>query len=110
MTKEELQKRIEESIRDAKGMREIGEVYWRGDVLRDPVAAEAWLMKAIEQDDPLESDLAMAFLVKKILGKDQIISDMDYQTLKEEREKIGDKPDRELELLISFATEKQKNG
>ncbi len=50
-------------------MTDIAEAYLNGAVLRDTVAAEAWLMKAIEAEDPLESPRAMAVLAKSILHR-----------------------------------------
>ncbi len=50
-------------------MTAIAEAYLNGAVLRDTVAAEAWLMKAIEAEDPLESPRAMAVLAKSILHR-----------------------------------------
>ena len=48
LTREELQKMINQSDKHARQMREIGQCYLRGDVLKDEVAAEGWLMKAID--------------------------------------------------------------
>ncbi len=50
-------------------MTAIAEAYLDGAVLRDTVAAEAWLMKAIEAEDPAESPRAMAVLAKSILHR-----------------------------------------
>ncbi len=50
-------------------MTDIAEAYLNGAVLRDAVAAEAWLMKAIEAEDPMESPRAMAVLAKSILHR-----------------------------------------
>lgn len=47
----------------------IAQAYLNGAVLRDTVAAEAWLMKAIEAEDPVESPRAMAVLAKSILRR-----------------------------------------
>lgn len=47
----------------------VAGAYLAGEVLHDPVAAEAWLMKAIAAEDPLESPKAMAVLAKKVLGQ-----------------------------------------
>lgn len=47
----------------------IAQAYLNGAVLRDTVAAEAWLMKAIGAEDPVESPRAMAVLAKSILRR-----------------------------------------
>ena len=50
----------------------------------------------------------MAIYVKEILEKEQILSDEDYIQIKEEYElATGEKKD-ELEILLNFATLKQK--
>ncbi len=108
MTREELQKMIDQPDKEAKQMREIGQSYLNGDVLKDMVAAESWLMKAIETEDREEASIAMAIYVKEILKKEQILSDEDYIQIKEEYQlATGEKKD-ELETLLNFATLKQK--
>ena len=108
VTREELQKMIDLPDKQAKQMREIGQSYLRGDVLKDAVAAESWLMKVIEAEDAKESPLAMALIAKEILGKEQIFSDKDYLQIKEEAENAEGEKRTELELLLEFATKKQK--
>lgn len=108
MTGEELQKMIDQTDKKAKEMRKIGQSYLRGDVLKDEVAAEGWLMKAIETEDRKEASIAMAIYVKEILKKEQILSNEDYIQIKEECQlATGEKKD-ELETLLNFATLKQK--
>ena len=108
MTKEKLQKMISQAEHRPEYMRRIGESYLRGDVLRDIVAAEGWLLKAIETEDAKEAPIAMAIYVKEILKKEQILSDEDYIQIKEEYESATGKKKAELETLLDFATLKQK--
>jgi len=108
VTRDELQKMIEQAERRPEYMRRIGEAYIRGDVLKDEVAAESWLMKAIETEDTKEASLAMELYVKEILKKEQILSDKDYLQIKEEYESAAGEKKAELEILLNFATLKQK--
>lgn len=106
MTKNELQKLIDYEGKNPADMRKIGVSYLKGDVLRDHVAAEGWLMKVIEAEDEVESVLAMELIARELLGKEQVISDQDYVAMKRELEKSG--KNKQLELLMSFATENQR--
>ena len=108
VTRDELQKMIEQADRRPEYMRRIGESYIRGDVLKDEVAAESWLMKAIETEDAKEALLAMELYVKEILKKEQVLSDKDYIKIKEEYESATGEKRAELETLLDFATLKQK--
>lgn len=45
MRKEEMQALLNQKEHTAAEMRSIGEAYLHGDVLYDPIATEAWLMK-----------------------------------------------------------------
>lgn len=108
MKRDELQKMIDQSDHNAEYMRKIGESYLRGEVLRDLVAAECWLNKAVEMEDEKESVIAMALIARNILGKDQVFSDGDYLHMKKEYETAEGEKKKELELFLSFATDKQK--
>lgn len=108
MTKEELQKKIDDGEWDLQNMKEIAKSYLRGDIIHDTTAAEAWLRKIIDREEGIYSMEAMALLAKEIWKKEEILSDEDYlhickiyqQTYGEER--------KELEYLLSLATERQK--
>lgn len=108
LTREELQKMINQANDRPEYMRRIGESYLRGDVLKDKVAAESWLIKAIKTEDAKEAPIAMAIYVKEILEKEQILSDEDYIQIKEEYELATGEKKAELEILLNFATLKQK--
>lgn len=87
--KKELQKSIDKEEKTPEEMRMIGESYLRGDVLRDNTAAEAWLQKVIDSGDSKDSIIAMILLMRGIYGIDNVISEKDYQAMKEEeREKV----------------------
>lgn len=87
--KKELQKLIDKEEKTPEEMRMIGESYLRGDVLRDNTAAEAWLQKVIDSGDSKDSIIAMILLMRGIYGIDNVISEKDYQAMKEEeREKV----------------------
>ena len=97
MTREQLQKQIDKANHSAKEMRLIGEAYLRGDVIRDKVAAEGWLMKAVEMEEPVESALAMILIGREILGVEEIISERDFIDMQKEM-KVSEKKE-ELEIL-----------
>lgn len=108
MTREKLQKIIDQPEKKAKEMRQIGQSYLRGDVLKDEVAAEGWLMKVIESEDSVESPFAMTLIAKEILKKEQVFSNEDYLQMKEELQTAEGEKREVLEYILSFATEKQK--
>ena len=83
MTREEMQTLIDVAEKTPKEMRIIGESYLNGDVLKDKVAAEAWLNKVIETGDNVDSMMAMMLLAKKILGKENVILENDYEDMEE---------------------------
>lgn len=97
MTREQLQKQIDKANHTAREMRLIGESYLKGDVIKDKVAADAWLMKVVEMEEPVESALAMIVIAKEILGVEEVISEKDYEDMKKEI-KISEK-NEELEIL-----------
>lgn len=94
---------------DPKAMLTIARGYLDGTVLRDKVAAEAWLMRAIGTEDPLESPKAMALLASRILGKGEILSDQDYLDIRRQsRTAVGQ--EREVLVgLLELGSERQKN-
>lgn len=100
MTKEEFQKKIDKPAKSSKDMREIGEAYISGEVLRDPVAAEGWLMKVIEGEDQVEAAYAMKRLAVDLLGKETVISHEDYLEIKKDLEHADEKMKQELEALL----------
>ena len=108
MTWKELQIMIDQADHRPDYMRRIGESYLRGDILKDKVAAESWLIKAIETEDKKEALLAMELYVKKILEKEQILSDRDYLQIREKYKFATGEKKSELEMLLNFATLKQK--
>lgn len=109
MTREELQAKIDKEHQDAKNMRKIGESYLRGDVIHDMVAAEAWLMKVIEQEDGKEAPIAMALIARNIMGKQEVFSDADYLDMKQRLAMAEGAEREELEKILSFASEHQTN-
>lgn len=100
MTKKEFQKKIDKSEKSSKEMREIGEAYIEGEVLKDLVAAEGWLMKVIEGEDQIEAAYAMRRIAVDILGKETVISNEDYLEIKKELEHADGKMKEELEALL----------
>lgn len=104
----QMQRRID-AAKSAAAMICVAEAYLDGEVLRDPVAAEAWLMRAIETEDPLEAPKAMAVLAARILKKEEVLSDLDYQDILG-RVQTADTQERETLLaLLALGSRRQKN-
>lgn len=85
----------------------IAKSYLDGDVVFDTVAAEGWLMKAIEADDPVVSPKAMAMLATRILGKKEILTDTDYQDIRNRVETASGEERKELETLLKLVGNEQ---
>lgn len=86
----------------------IARGYLDGAVLRDFVAAEAWLMKAIEAEEPQESPKAMALLAHRILGREAVLSDEDYQDIHRRADTAEGREREELLALLELGSERQK--
>jgi len=108
MERAHLQRMID-GRKDVRQMLEIAVSYLDGTVIRDPVAAEAWLMKVINADDPSVSPEAMVILATRILGKNQIITEEDYQYMLRSLQTAGDRERLELETLLRLVENDQKN-
>ncbi len=77
----------------------IAQAYLNGAVLRDTVAAEAWLMKAIEAEDPVESPRAMAVLASSILHRPMLTQE-DAEDIRRQAETAqGEQRQQLLDLL-----------
>lgn len=104
----QMQQRID-AAESAAAMIAVAEGYLDGEVLRDPVAAEAWLMRAIETEDPVQAPKAMAVLAARILKKAEVLSDSDYQDIRRQaRTAAGQERDALLGLL-ALGSRRQKN-
>lgn len=97
-----------DSCSDPKTMLTIAEGYLEGAVLRDAVAAEAWLMRAIEAEDPLESPKAMAVLASKVLRKGEILPDQDYLDIRRRAQTAVGQEREALLGLLELGSERQK--
>lgn len=85
-------------------MTSIAEAYLEGAVLRDAVAAEAWLMKAIEAEDPLESPRAMAVLAKSILHR-PLLTRQDAEDIRRRAQTAQGEQRRQLLALLELNDE-----
>lgn len=104
----ETMQRLIDRCSDPKTMLTIAEEYLEGTVLRDAVAAEAWLMRAIEAEDPLESPKAMAVLASEILRKGEILSDQDYLDIRRQAQTAVGQEREALLNLLELGSERQK--
>jgi len=85
----------------------IAQAYLNGAVLRDKVAAEAWLMKAIEAEDPAESPRAMAVLARSILHRPMLTREDAEDIRRQARTAQGEQRQQLLDLLaLNEETEK----
>ena len=91
-----------DSCSGAGDMTRIAQAYLEGTVIRDPVAAEAWLMKAIETGDPIHSPVAMDLLARRILGLDRVIREEEVPILRQELSEARDERRTELEVLLGL--------
>jgi len=97
----ELQHQIDACM-TAEDMVAIARQYLEGTVIRDPVAAHAWLMRAMEADDPVWSARAMGILAREILGVNQVIPKAEAETLRALAEHAEGKEKRELDALLAL--------
>lgn len=103
----QMQQHID-AAESAAAMIAVAEAYLDGEVLHDPVAAEAWLMRAIETEDPVQAPKAMAVLAARILKKEEVLSDSDYQDIRRQAQAaVGQDRDALLGLL-ELGSERQK--
>lgn len=108
MLKEKMQEMIEKTDHSPERMRMIGEAYIRGDVLYDPVAAEAWLMLAIEQGESEDAVHAMELIARVLHRKEKVLSDEDYMDVWRELQKADPGRRGYLEKLLELGTAAQR--
>ncbi len=101
MTREELQERIDRARSPAE-MLTIGEAYLRGEILLDKVAADAWLSRAVEAEDPAVSPRAMALIAKEILGKKRFLSPEDERDIRTALPTVNTDEKEALEALLRW--------
>lgn len=110
MRKEELQAKINQADHTAEDMRRIAESYLRGGVLRDVIAAEAWLSRAIACEDGKESMIAMVLLAKEILGKERAVSEEDRTEIEKAfAESDGEEREKYLYIMRELDSFYRKN-
>ncbi|MBE6925142.1 MAG: hypothetical protein E7466_07920 [Ruminococcaceae bacterium] len=85
----------------AEKMHAIAQSYLEGTVLQDSVAAEAWLLRAIELGDSVESVRAMGTLAK-LLGKTQILPPSELPELRRRLETATGQEKILLEALLEL--------
>lgn len=86
MTIKELQEKIDTAGKDPQRNLEVAQSYLEGTVLRDPVAAEAWLQRVLELDEgeSLEAVEAMRLLGTEVWKKETVLTDADYEQIFQE--------------------------
>ena len=102
----QMQQRID-AAQSAADSIAVAQAYLDGAVLRDMVAAEAWLMRAVEMEDPLESTRAMGILAERILGKEPL-SEQDCRDIRADAETARGREREALLALLELASSGQK--
>jgi len=108
MNKETLQTLIDGQP-SPEAMTAIARAYLDGSVLRDPVAAEAWLMRAIAAEDPAVSARAMGMLAALLPGSPPPLTDRDYLDIRDRAKTARGQERTALLELLKLATPEQKN-
>ena len=80
----------------------IAREYLKGTLIRDPVAAEAWLLRAIEADDPVHSPEAMGILAREVLRKDRVIPEEEIPELRSRAAAAKGREKEVLEALLKL--------
>ena len=101
MESQEFQQMID-SCTTAEHMVAIAGAYLSGTVVRDLTAAQGWLMKAIEADDPVVSPQAMGILARQILKRDRVIPPGDVPDLRSRWTLAEGREREELEALLKL--------
>ncbi len=83
-------------------MRRIGEAYLDGIILKDLTAAEAWLLKAVEANDPIESPKAMALIARRVLGISEVIPETDLTDIRTRLPDAQNAEREEMEILLKI--------
>lgn len=104
----QMQRRID-GADSAAGMIAVAQGYLDGAVLRDTVAAEAWLLRAIDREEPPDSARAMALLVRRILGVAEPLSDADYLAIRRRLPSAVGREREELEELLRLGSRRQQD-
>lgn len=92
----------------AEEMVTVGRAYMNGYPLSDPVAAEAWLLRAVALEDPVWSVRAMGFLAK-LLGQAEVLSDEDLSEILSELPTAQGQHRVTLLELLKLSSKRQKN-
>ena len=98
--------RLQTLIRNAEkppDMMAVAKAYLGQGPVKDPVAAEAWLMRIMEKNDPEYAPRAMVLLAQEILHSDVIFTDADIESFRQNLVHAANDEKRELEILLSLA-------
>lgn len=106
---DQMQRQIDRAAAPEQ-MLAVAKAYLIGQVLRDMVAAEAWLMRVIEMEDAQTASEAMGLLAREILGRTEVLSDQDYLDILARVETASDSERQELLALLELGTQRQKFG
>lgn len=85
----------------------IAEAYLGKGPIRDPTAAQAWLMRVIEAEDPIRSPQAMVLLAREILHTAPVFSEDDLTDIRAHLNMEKDPEKSQLQYLLKLA---ESNG
>lgn len=104
MEQKEMQRLID--CTEPAAMLRVARAYLDGDILRDRVAAEAWLLRAVDAGEPVTAAKAMGILARELWQIDEPLSDADVLDLRRAAQEQG--ASQELRTLLELASERQK--
>lgn len=104
---EELQCMIDRADASPELMLEIGRAYADGEILRDPTASEAWLLRAAASGNNIPAAKAMELLLRKKESAEKMISDQDYAVIYEDWKNAEGEERAYLEYLLKL---REKGG
>lgn len=102
MEQKEMQRLIDGA--EPAAMLRVARAYLDGDILRDNVAAEAWLLRAVDAGEPVTAAKAMGVLARELWQIDEPLSDVDVRDLRRAAQEQG--ASQELRALLELASER----
>lgn len=102
MTEEQLQYLIAKGEHTPEEMCAIGESYLHGDVLRDPVAAQAWLMQAAESGENCAAVRAMELLARELWQVDEVLPGADWEAIRRDAQNAKGERAEYLHALLAL--------
>jgi hypothetical protein len=106
MEQAELQKLISKENHSQQEALHIGESYLHGEVLKDLVAAEAWLLRVLDMGETEATVRAMELLQQEVWKEKSTLEKQDIQTIQQELTSAEGERKRYLEALLKMISQK----